>query len=170
MTDNQFAKAFFYMVALLAALTVALVGIGILMASDVDTRMEAEKQLRRDRIIAERIAPAGTLAVGEQAAAEAAEAAVAPAVQVAEAGEVSGEAVYNVSCVACHGPGIAGAPALGKPEAWTERISRGMETLVENAINGYQGTAGFMPAKGGNPSLSDAQVRAAVEYMVENSR
>lgn len=91
-----------------------------------------------------------------------------PAAQVAAA-EVDGAQTYNQACVACHGAGIAGAPATGDAGAWTDRIGQGMDVLYEHAIDGYQGSAGFMPPKGGNMSLSDEAVRAAVDYMVAQS-
>ena len=79
---------------------------------------------------------------------------------------ISGQAVYSKACVSCHKMGLAGAPKTGDQEAWKPLIDQGMDSLVGNAIKGV----GKMPAKGGNPSLSDAEVRAAVEYMVEQSR
>ena len=77
-----------------------------------------------------------------------------------------GEGIYKGGCVACHGAGIAGAPKVGDKAAWAPRIAQGKPTLYEHAINGYQGKAGVMPAKGGNASLADADVKAAVDYMV----
>ncbi|VAW35905.1 hypothetical protein MNBD_GAMMA01-292, partial [hydrothermal vent metagenome] len=70
------------------------------------------------------------------------------------------------ACFACHGTGAAGAPKL-EAAAWTGRLEKGTDALVANAIKGFQGNTGFMPAKGGRPDLSDAQVRAAVEFMLE---
>ncbi len=84
----------------------------------------------------------------------------------AKAALESGEAVYSKACVSCHKLGIAGAPKTGDKDAWAPLIGSGMDTLVNNAINGK----GKMPAKGGNASLTDAQVRAAVEYMTEQSK
>ena len=89
---------------------------------------------------------------------------------VASAPSADGEAVYKQACFACHTPGIAGAPKLGDADAWTDRIAQGMDTMVKHAIEGYQGSAGVMPAKGGNPSLSDAEVTAAVQYMADQSQ
>jgi cytochrome c5 len=79
----------------------------------------------------------------------------------------SGESVYMTSCSLCHGKGVAGAPLFGVQQEWSSRISKSREKLVENAINGFQGSKGFMPAKGGNPTLSDANVEAAVTYMLD---
>ncbi|MDH5545860.1 MAG: c-type cytochrome [Gammaproteobacteria bacterium] len=81
-----------------------------------------------------------------------------------------GNAVYDKACKMCHGTGMAGAPKVGDTASWKERIAKGEDALVKNAINGVQGAKGFMPPKGGNPSLSDADVTAAVKYMVSSSK
>lgn len=78
-----------------------------------------------------------------------------------------GKRVYDSLCASCHAQGIAGAPKFGDQGAWAARLDKGLDMLVSNAINGYVGENGVMPAKGGNPALSDAEVRAAVEYMVD---
>lgn len=112
--------------------------------------------------------------VAEPAAIEEAtpsEAAAESAVEEPAAAEATldlakGEEVYKTACVVCHGMGIAGAPKSGSKEHWQPRIDKGMEALYSNAINGYQGESGVMPAKGGNTALSDDDVKAAVAYMV----
>ena len=81
-----------------------------------------------------------------------------------------GAAIYQQACVACHATGVAGAPKLGDKAAWAPRIAQGIEVLQQHAINGYQGSTGVMPAKGGRADLSDDAVKAAVEYMVSNSQ
>ena len=81
-----------------------------------------------------------------------------------------GQQVYEASCVACHGAGIAGAPKLDDKGQWAKRIGKGVDTLYASAVNGVQGSAAAMPAKGGNPALSDAEVKAAVDYMVKQSK
>jgi cytochrome c5 len=86
------------------------------------------------------------------------------------AAALSGPQVYNSACLACHGAGIGGAPVLGDAEAWTPRIAQGMDVLKEHAIKGYQGSAGYMPAKGGRTDLSDEEVANAVEYMAAESQ
>ena len=85
-------------------------------------------------------------------------------------GAVLGKGVYDKGCQACHNPGIEGAPKVGDQAAWIGRIDQGMDTLNDHAINGYQGADGVMPAKGGNMSLSDDDVKNAVAFMVESSR
>ena len=83
---------------------------------------------------------------------------------------VDGQKVYQASCIACHGAGIAGAPMVGNAAAWTSRIEAGADSLYTNAINGFQGSSGVMPGKGGNAALSDDEVKAAVDYMVSQSQ
>lgn len=76
---------------------------------------------------------------------------------------LDGEALYaSGGCVACHGSGVAGAPALGDADAWSERIEKGIDELYANSINGI----GAMPPKGGNMSLDDEEVQAIVDYMI----
>ena len=117
----------------------------------------------------------------EVASADAAPAAEAPAAAEAAPAETApsgsagvdlakGEDVYAKSCSTCHGMGIAGAPKVGDAAAWEARIAQGEQTLLDHAINGYQGSAGYMPAKGGFAFLSDEDVAAAVAYMVAESQ
>lgn len=73
-----------------------------------------------------------------------------------------GMKVYKSLCFSCHDNGIAGAPKLGDKAAWESRLAQGMDTLYHTALTGK----GAMPPKGGNMSLSDADVKAAVDYMV----
>lgn len=73
---------------------------------------------------------------------------------------------YRTACMACHASGAAGAPKLGDKAAWKARIAAGMDTMVTNAIKGK----GAMPPKGGRANLTDAQIKAVVAYMVEESK
>lgn len=77
-----------------------------------------------------------------------------------------GEGNYQRTCSACHNLGVAGAPRLGEPELWKDRIDQGIDTLVKHAINGFAGDEGVMPPKGGFSQLSDEEIREIVEYMV----
>lgn len=83
--------------------------------------------------------------------------------------EASGEAVYNGTCVMCHKSGVMGAPKYGDANDWKARLAQGKETLYQHAINGFKGKKGSMPAKGGKPALSDAEVKSAVDYMLSGA-
>ncbi|MCE8017096.1 cytochrome c5 family protein [Halomonas sp. MCCC 1A17488] len=77
--------------------------------------------------------------------------------------EADGEAVYNQACMACHMTGAAGAPIRGDADAWSARVEQGIDTLYTHAIEGF----GAMPPKGGQMGLSDEEVQAAVDFLVE---
>jgi len=81
-----------------------------------------------------------------------------------------GKATFQQACFACHGTGAAGAPKMGDKAAWKDRIAKGADKLHEHAIKGFKGEKGFMPAKGGRADLSDDVVKAAVDYMVSQSK
>ena len=81
-----------------------------------------------------------------------------------------GKTVFEQTCKMCHVPGVAGAPKLGDKADWATRNKKGMGTLVKNAIGGYKGAKGMMPPKGGNPKLSDDDVKAAVKYMLYSAK
>ncbi len=84
----------------------------------------------------------------------------------AQASAASGKEVYDTTCAACHGAGIAGAPKVGDKAAWAPRVATGAKAMHASAIKGK----GVMPAKGGNAALSDADVAAAVDYMIAQSK
>jgi cytochrome c5 len=91
----------------------------------------------------------------------------APAAAAAPASAaVDGEKVYNGACMACHGTGAAGAPKLGDKTAWAPRIAQGMDTLLENATSGIRA----MPPKGTCMTCSDADLKAAIEFMTAKSQ
>lgn len=110
--------------------------------------------------IRSRIAPVGEVCVEGEDCGEAS----APE-ESASSEPRSGNEVYDSACAACHNSGAAGAPKLGDAGAWGDRIDKGLETLVDHAINGFNA----MPAKGGCSSCSDEEIEVAVEYMVEES-
>ncbi|MDX1488692.1 MAG: c-type cytochrome [Acidiferrobacterales bacterium] len=77
-----------------------------------------------------------------------------------------GKGTYDKACSVCHATGVANAPKFGDQAAWKDRIAKGNETLYTHALKGFNA----MPPKGGNMSLSDADVKAAVDYMVSKSQ
>lgn len=113
-----------------------------------------------------------TTAVAEPAAAAPAPAAppVAAAVPEPPAPAVDGKAVFDGQCFACHTTGVGNAPRLVRAQ-WEARLAQGKDVLYRHAIEGYTGPdGGFMPGRGGNADLSDAQVHAAVDWMLANLR
>jgi cytochrome c5 len=92
--------------------------------------------------------------------------AAAPAAAAPAASAADGKKVYDSACMACHATGAAGAPVKGDKAAWAPRIAQGMDTLVSHAVNGIRA----MPPRGACGSCSDADLKAAVEYMVGESK
>lgn len=85
--------------------------------------------------------------------------------------EGDGKTVYDGLCAACHGSGIPGIPQVGDAAAWETRIAKGNDMLYDHALNGFTGDSGMtMPPKGGDTSLTVDEIKAAVDYMVSNSR
>lgn len=101
--------------------------------------------------------------------AEAPAAAPAPVADAAADGG-KGLDVFKKTCVMCHQTGVAGAPKLGDKADWGPRIAQGKDVLYKHAIEGFNGSKGAMPAKGGNPSLSDEEMKAAVDYIVSKGQ
>ena len=101
----------------------------------------------------------------------AAPAAAAPApVADATADGGKGAELFKKTCAMCHQTGVAGAPKLGDKADWGPRIAQGQDTLYKHAIEGFNGAKGAMPAKGGNPALSDDEVKVIVDFMVAKSQ
>ncbi|WJW75419.1 c-type cytochrome [Thiohalobacter sp. IOR34] len=124
--------------------------------------------------IEDNIRPVGTVKVaGESSAAESTAAAAPAPAAAAEAAPAAaggaaadGKQIVTQSCFACHGTGAAGAPKIGDKAAWAPRIAQGMDTLLQNAITGLRA----MPPKGTCMTCSEAELKAAIEYMVSQSQ
>lgn len=107
----------------------------------------------------DRIKPAGSVCMAGDDCAGAMKVAAA-------SGPRSGQAVYDTKCATCHATGAANAPKLGDVAAWAPRVTKGMSVLYTSAISGFNG----MPAKGLCFDCSDDELKAAVDYMAENSK
>jgi len=153
----------------LAAVALAILVLAMKM-SDLTQGVYTRDVSEYQAAVAERIRPVGQVYLsGEEHSAP------APTVKtVAEpqpvAAALTGPQVYNSACLACHSAGVGGAPVVGDAAAWSPRIAQGVAVLTKHAIEGYTGSAGYMPAKGGRTDLSDAEVVDAVEYMVDQSK
>jgi cytochrome c5 len=168
--DRHFINVFSAVIGILVAIALVLIGISRLVDSGPKGARDTGDPLMQASAH-ERIKPFGQVAVaGADNSGLAIPATAVPVAGGAPAGDAAsmptdGKSVFDVACSACHGTGIAGAPRLGDKAAWAPRIAQGMATLEKHAIEGYQGQAGMMPAKGGRADLSDDAVRAAVEYL-----
>ena len=170
-SDQATIRQLSLMIGGLAVLTLVLIFAGF----EIYQHEPHETNPNESAQIAERIAPAGAVYAGDtgraamQAAADAA--AKAAASQVAYGGTTDGKTIYENLCTSCHTAGVAGAPKLGDKSMWGPRIAQGLDTLIKHATEGYHGPDGnFMPAKGGNPALTDAQVKAAVTWIVGQAK
>lgn len=123
-----------------------------------------------EEAVAKRIKPVGVVAVDPSGAArqpaaaqETAPAAVVAATPASAGGDAKGKSIYGASCSACHAAGVAGAPKTGDKAAWAPRLKAGKDALYASVIKGK----GAMPPKGGNAALTDADIKAAVDYLAE---
>ena len=163
--DRIFIKNFTLLIAGLMVFTVVIILAGIQL-NKLSSRPD-----NPDKVAAleARIAPVGQVYAGDTGrdALAAAQAAAATAPAAAFDGSLDAEMIYNSVCSACHTSGVAGSPKMVKAD-WETRIAQGMEVMVQHAIEGYTGSAGVMPARGGKMDLTDAQVEVTVQWMVDN--
>ncbi len=164
--DLVFLKHFSQVIAFLVAVTAALILLGLYFNGTKPAEVSEAKAAR----VAAAIQPhggvyAGATGAAAQAAAKKASDEAAQG-QVAYGGTLDGSVIYGNLCSGCHTSGAGNSPKLEKA-AWTARIAQGNDTLHKHAIEGFN-NVGVMPARGGNPSLSDEQVIATVDWMVGN--
>jgi cytochrome c5 len=164
--DRKFFDTFMLVLGILIAIAVGLYVLARIVSANTQEQHVLEDPAIKSEVN-ERIAPVAKVAVSGQD-----NSALAPVQQAAAApaADLPGEQVYNMACVACHGAGVAGAPKFGDAAAWGPRIGKGADTLHKHAIEGIQGSAGFMPPKGGRVDLSDQSIINAVDYMVAGSK
>jgi cytochrome c5 len=158
-SDRAFLRQFSAVIAGFMVLTVAL----IFLARYIEPEPEGDPNPSQAILAEQRITPMGAVRSGEAGAAELAEMAAAATVAPVEAAAADGAAVYGGLCMSCHDAGVAGAPIKGSELMQARLDEKGLDMLVQNAINGLNA----MPARGGNPALSDDEIRLAVEFMLE---
>lgn len=150
--DKIFFATFTAVIGVLVGITIAIMYIAGRIAPDVSDKTVALKKIE------ERIAPVGKVVTDP--------AALLAAMPAAEArAPYSGAEVMAKVCAACHSSGVLGAPKTGDKAAWSKRLAAGggVAGLVKSAIQGKN----TMPARGGDASLSDAEIKAAVELMIK---
>jgi len=153
--DKAFVTSFAGVIGILVAFTATIIGIGIYLAasgSGID-------QAAMDKSVQERIAPIGTVVTDP--------AALMKVSAAAPHAPMSGEQVVSGTCGACHGSGVLGAPKIGDKAAWGARVKAagGVDGLVASAAKGKNS----MPPRGGNPDLSNDELKAAIEHMLKQT-
>jgi cytochrome c5 len=149
-TPIQTPKQLIVVVALAFLIPILLIVMMVQMITG-GLRVEADGPAMSEDAVARRLKPVGNVALAEASSTTEAR---------------SGEQVVNTVCQTCHGAGLVGAPKIGDKTVWQPRLAQGTSTLYEHAIKGIRA----MPPKGGNPSLSNAEVSAAVDYMLKQSK
>ena len=145
--DKSFVTTFVVLISALVLLAAVLFMVGALVG--VVGGIAPDDGSRKQVAVVERIKPVArvALAVPKPAGAEL---------------RLTGQEVFNKVCMACHATGAAGAPKVGAKDQWEPRFAQGLDTLVNHAVNGIRG----MPAKGGNPALTEANLKDAIVYML----
>ncbi len=168
--DSVFLKKFSLIILFLLTLTVIL----ILFARHLNHLLPHELTAEAQAQIDARIAPVGAVFAGDEGVAQQAAATAAQqAAGVADAaygGTLDGKVIFDQLCTACHTAGVGGAPKLDAAGIGARVAQQGLEELVQKATEGFTGTTGVMPARGGNPAITDEQMQKTVEWMVEQSK
>ena len=169
--DSHFYNVFSLVIGILATFAILI----FVLARYIGDRTE-ERQVRSEteyiHKVQKNVAPFEREAIAGQNNAALAIAPAAGAAPASGSGNgglgipTTGKALFEQTCSACHGPGVAGAPKAGDKAAWAPHIAKGLATLYAHALHGFQGATGIMPPKGGQTGVPDAVVEQAVNYMV----
>lgn len=145
-TDKSVVTTSVALLSGLALLATVLFMVAALMG--VVNSVAPDDGLRKQASVAERIKPVARVSFEQPK----------PAIAV----KLSGQEVYNKVCAACHAVGVLNAPKVGAKDQWDPRVAQGLDTLVTHAVTGIRA----MPAKGGNPALTEANIRESIVYML----
>ncbi|HEV8645806.1 MAG TPA: c-type cytochrome [Burkholderiales bacterium] len=134
-------------------------------------KVDPKSSAMSEEAVARRLKPVGEVVIGEAGAPVPATAAKSIATTSTAAakpagGAADGKNTYDAACAMCHAAGVAGAPKTGDKAAWKPRIAQGKDVLYTNAIKGKN----LMPPKGGAASVPDADIKAAVDYLISQSK
>jgi cytochrome c5 len=159
-TDAEFYKVFAIVSVIIIGLAIFIAILSNVFAGYASSASENYKvEIQSDT--SQRIAPSGKINLASNPS-------IKQEVMVASVSEtkiLTGEEVYNTVCMSCHTSGAAGAPVIGNNNQWSDRLAKGKDALYASAINGI----GIMPAKGGVSSLSDNEIKSAVDYILSES-
>lgn len=162
-------RVFFYNYSIVLGLLAVMIIIFLVLALYLGVDEDAVARKQATKVSANTV-PVGVVYVLDETA-EGVEVATVATVATREEPADMGLRVYNGLCISCHN-GLPNIPRVGDKAAWETRITQGMALLYEHAIKGFISEGGIiaMPPRGGNMNLSDAEVKAAVDYMVANSQ
>lgn len=167
--DTHFINVFSVVIALLMTFAICIFALARLVGASTQ---EAEVRQEADyaRNVAGRLTPPSDEAVAGQDNSKLAIKAEGPAAGAGSAAVAAipkdGKELFEQTCSACHGAGVAGAPKAGDKAAWAPHLAHGLPMLYQHALHGFTGETGTMPAKGGRTDAPDALVEQAVNYMV----
>ena len=161
---GRFLNLFMLVIGALIGVTVLLVFVARVIAANTQLVWVKQNPASATAVDA-RIQPAGQVALPGESPAGGALAVVEPEAAAPVAAKLTGEQVYNSACFACHGAGVGGAPKFQDAAAWAPRRAKGIATLNQHALQGFQGQAGVMPPKGGRADLSDEEIISAVAFI-----
>jgi cytochrome c5 len=166
--DTHFFNVFSLVIGLLVTVAICLFALARVVASHTQER-QVLSEADYAKNVAARIAPPSEEAIAghDNSALAIKEPGPAGAGSAAVTIPKNGTELFEQTCSACHAQGIAGAPRAGDKAAWAPRIAEGKAVLYEHAIQGYTGSAGVMPAKGGRTDVPDDLVKQAVDHMVQ---
>jgi cytochrome c5 len=154
---------------------------GIVMIAVLDTgglKIDPKSSAMSEEAVARRLKPVGEVVIVEAGTPMSATATITTATTAGEpaqtttvaaksaGGAADGKKTYDAACAMCHAAGVVGAPKTGDKAAWKPRIAQGKDVLYGSAIKGKN----LMPPKGGAVSLPDADIKAAVDYLVNQAR
>lgn len=159
--DQHFLDTFMLVIGLLAIFAICSYWIATAIADHSPGSYNRGGAVQ-EKLIDQRLAPIGDVQIAGNASTQLASATPSAG---ASAAPQSGKQIWEGTCSACHSTGALGAPKIGNKAEWAPHLAKGLKVLEEHALHGFM----QMPAHGGNPSLSDTQVIAALEYMISQS-
>ena len=162
--DQHFYDSFLLVFGVLFVFTVAFYWLATAIADNEPGSYNRNGAVQ-EKLIDQRLAPIGDVQVAGNSSTQTASAAPASAGGNTGSKAQTGKQIWEGTCSACHQTGALGAPKIGDQAEWAPHLAKGLKVLEDHALHGFKA----MPAHGGNPSLSDAQVIKALEYMISQS-
>ena len=167
--DTHFFNTFSLVIGLLVAVAVVLFAFARALSDRTQLPEVYADQLYRDGV-EERIKPFVRVAVAGKDNSALVMSGLSGGTAMALEVPKDGPALYDAVCKNCHEPGLAGAPKVTDKAAWAPRIRQGKDVLYKHALEGYIGSAGAMPKKGGRTDLADDLIKQGVDFIVSKAQ